>query len=120
MEVPDAPTDGESEEGGFEFGDLRSVTRIKKLIDTMTKAHDKSVIEAFEHLVIRLPAKDYGTIEFDMSDSRREALVAAGQKATKTYFNRLEAAGPGGIIFGLDSAGPEDTADRIAMRILSE
>jgi predicted acylesterase/phospholipase RssA len=120
MEVPDAPTDGESEEGGFEFGDLRSVTRIKKLIDTMTKAHDKSVIEAFEHLVIRLPAKDYGTIEFDMSDSRREALVAAGQKATKTYFNRLEAAGPGGISFGLDSAGPEDTADRIAMRILSE
>ena len=120
MEVPNAPSEGESEEGGFEFGDLRSVTRIKNLIDTMTKAHDKSVIEAFENLVIRLPAKGYGTIEFDMSDARRKALVAAGQKSTKTYFNRLEAAGQGGISFGLDSAGPEDTADRIAMRILSE
>jgi predicted acylesterase/phospholipase RssA len=120
MKVPGAPAKEESEDGGFAFGDLRSVTRIKNLIDTMTKAHDKSVIEAFEHLVIRLPAKDYGTIEFDMSEARREALVTAGQKATKTYFDRLEAAGPGVVSFGLDSAGPEDTADRIAMRILSE
>jgi NTE family protein len=120
IEVPGAPKEGETKEGGFEFGDLRSVKRIKNLIDTMTKAHDKSVIEAFEHLVIRLPAKDYGTIEFGMSDARREALVNAGQQATKTYFNRLEAAGPGGLSFGLDSVEPEDTADKIAMRILSE
>lgn len=119
MEVPGVPSESADEGGGFEFGDLRSVKRIKNLIDTMTKAHDKSVIETFEHLVIRLPAKSYGTIEFDMSDARREALVNAGQQATKTYFNRLEAAGPGGISFGLDSAEPEDTADKIAMRILS-
>ena len=120
IEVPGAPKKKESQVGGFEFGNLRSVTRIKNLIDTMTKAHDKSVIEAFEHLVVRLPAKDYGTIEFDMDDARREALVNAGQQATKTYFNRLEAAGPGGVSFGLDSLEPEDTADKIALRTLSE
>ena len=42
----------------------------------MTGAHDKMVIEEFEHLVVRLPAAGYGTTEFDMSDERRKALLA--------------------------------------------
>jgi predicted acylesterase/phospholipase RssA len=60
-------------------GELKTVQRFKRLIDTMTGAHDKMVIEEFEHLVVRLPAAGYGTTEFDMSDERRNALVAAGE-----------------------------------------
>ena len=61
--------------------------RIGGLVNTMLEAHDKSVITTFENLVVRLPAKGYGTTEFDMSDERRELLVAAGRKAMKDYFD---------------------------------
>jgi hypothetical protein len=43
------------------------------------------VIEAFEQFVCRLPAKGYGTTEFDMSDARRNALMAGGQAAMARY-----------------------------------
>ena len=54
----------------------------------MTQAHDKMVVEEFEDLVVRLPAKGYGTTEFDMTDERRQALVAAGQNAMAAYLDR--------------------------------
>jgi hypothetical protein len=44
------------------------------------------VIEAFENLVARMPAKGYGTTEFDMTDERRNTLVKAGRKAMYNYF----------------------------------
>ena len=50
--------------------------RILRLVDTATTAHDKMVVDAFSHLVVRLPAKSYGTTEFDMGDERSAALVA--------------------------------------------
>jgi hypothetical protein len=78
------------------------------------------VIEAFEQYVVRLPAKDYGTTEFDMSDERREALVAAGRKKTREYFDRQS-----GEVTSLadDLSGQTDLIahiDRIAARILSQ
>jgi hypothetical protein len=88
----------------------------------MTQAHDKSVIEASQRFVVRLPAKTYGTIEFGMSDQRREALIAAGRQATARYFDRLEALEGMGPSFGLDFTERERlsrTADQIASSILS-
>ena len=75
-------------------GELKTVQRFKRLIETMTGAHDKMVIEEFEHLVVRLPAAGYGTTEFDMSDERRKALVAAGERAVSAYFDHPPAARP--------------------------
>ena len=86
----------------------------------MTQAHDKSVIDTFENLVIRLPAEGYGTIEFGMSDERRDALVSAGREATAAYFDRLESGA--GVSFGMDFAAMEGVAkeaDNIAERILA-
>ncbi len=108
-----------TEEKTFDFGKLRSVQRIQNLINTLTQAHDKMVIDAFEHLVIRLPAKGFGTIEFGMTDERREALIAAGQSATVSHFKRLEGPKPERMSFGIKSIETElSPADKIATRLL--
>ncbi len=55
-------------------------------MNTVLGARDKSVIEAFENLVVRMPAQGYGTTEFDMTDERRDTLVKAGRRAMYNYF----------------------------------
>jgi hypothetical protein len=95
-----------------------AVTRVKNLLNTVTQAHDKSVIEAFERFVVRLPARTYGTIEFGMSVERREALIRAGQATTAGFFNRLDAAAAAGPSFAVDAAELEPAADRIAEKML--
>jgi predicted acylesterase/phospholipase RssA len=100
-------------------GELKTVQRFKRLIDTMTGAHDKMVIEEFEHLVVRLPAAGYGTTEFDMSDERRDALVAAGERAVGAYFDHPPAPQP--IPRGMEDVASEKVkkaADRMAAKIL--
>ncbi|HWR93141.1 MAG TPA: patatin-like phospholipase family protein [Desulfobacterales bacterium] len=114
-------------------GELRTVQRIMRLVNTMTGAHDKMVIEEYEHLVVRLPAGGYGTTEFDMSDPRRESLVAAGRRAMKAYLDARPAprgAAPRGVkakgakaaprgAKGAKGVKPAPTAaDRIARRLL--
>jgi len=87
----------------------------------MTGAHDKMVIEEFNHLVARLPAAGYGTTEFDMSDERREALVKAGRDAMAAYFDKKparRAAARGARAVGAKRVKP--TADRIAARLLGQ
>jgi predicted acylesterase/phospholipase RssA len=119
LEVPGAPVP-EPVEKDFDLSQLRTINRIKNLLNTMTQAHDKIVMDAFERFVIHLPAKGYGTIEFGMSDERREALVTAGRKATAAYFERLEL--DAGVSFGMDFAAMDEmasAADDIANRILS-
>jgi predicted acylesterase/phospholipase RssA len=95
--------------------ELVTVQRLKHLLDTMTQAHDKMVMEEFADLVVRLPAKGYGTTEFDMTDERRQALVAAGRKAMADYFDRPRT-------FARDLTAGETAAkqkaDRIAASIL--
>lgn len=68
-------------------GEMKTVQRLRRLIDTVTDAHDKMVIEEYERFVVRLPAAGYGTTEFDMSDERRQALVRAGAEAMALYFD---------------------------------
>jgi len=100
-------------------GELRTVQRLSRLANTVTTAHDKMVIEEFEHLVVRLPAQGYGTTEFDMSDARRTALVEAGRSAMAAYF---DATSPErGLARGLQADGKNRAgraADRIAVRLL--
>jgi predicted acylesterase/phospholipase RssA len=110
-----------SEEKIFDFGKLRSVQRIQNLINTLTQAHDKMVIDEFEHLVVRLPAKGFGTIEFGMTDERRNALIAAGRAATVGHFKKAEELKPERMSFGmksLDMPEPVSPADKIATRLL--
>lgn len=97
-------------------GELRTVQRLQRLVDTATGAHDKMVIDEYEHLVVRLPAQGYGTTEFDMSDERRNALVEAGRAAMAQH---LEA--PDGLLLPTKGPGARQgsVADRIATRILA-
>ena len=67
---------------------LRTVRRIKRLVDTITQAHDLQSIEAHMEEICFLPAKGYGTTEFDMSDARLKALVSAGRDAMKRYLDQ--------------------------------
>lgn len=120
MEVPGADSAAKSPTE-FGVGNLQTVQRISNLVNTTTSARDKYVIDEFEHLVVRLPARGYGTTEFDMTDERRELLVSAGRQAMKDYFAppvHLESE----ISFGMgESGGPADalqTADKVAFKIL--
>lgn len=118
LPVPGAPAKAAAAQAeALSLGRLRTVQRLQRLINTMTQAHDKMVIEAFEDLVVRLPAGGYGTIEFDMSDPRREALVAAGRAATRDYFAR-----PAAMVLGAEAeagAARASHADRVAARLLA-
>ena len=98
-------------------GELKTVQRFQRLIDTATGAHDKMVIEEYSHLVARLPAQGYGTTEFDMSDERRDALVKAGRDAMALYFDT-----PTGLVLPSKATLPggrvPTAADRIATSVL--
>lgn len=118
LEVAGAPVKPETSGSGFNLGQLQLIQRFNRLINTTTGAHDKMVIEAFERLVVRLPAKGYGTVEFDMSDDRRNALVAVGRQKMKEYLDWRDQAS-----FAIeDETSYEinlaDHADQVASRIL--
>ncbi|MCC7539980.1 MAG: patatin-like phospholipase family protein [Deltaproteobacteria bacterium] len=96
LRVEDAPQPGcEAEPDAGLLDDLlRSspAQRVRRLLDTMMHAHDRMVIERCmaNQEICRLPAGGYRTSEFDMSEPRLEALVQAGRRATKAYFDRRE------------------------------
>jgi len=97
-------------------GDLRTIQRLQRLADTATTAHDKMIIAEYAHLVVHLPAKGYGTTEFDMTDERRTALVDAGRVAMGLYFDT-----PPGLLLptkAAPGARVASTADQIATRLL--
>ncbi len=102
---------------GTELVELPPAARIRDLIDTATQGHDKMVIDAFEQFVCRLPARGYGTTEFDMSDDRRRALVDAGRRAADVYFSHMETEGmKGPDVFAMERALRR--ADQAAVKIL--
>ena len=65
---------------------LRTIQRIKRLVDTMTGSFDQRIIETHGREVCRLPAKGYGTTEFDMGEQRIMALIEAGRVAMSKFF----------------------------------
>ncbi len=64
---------------------LNTVQRVQRLVNTMTQAHDAASIELFKDHIVRLPAGGVGMVEFNMSDEKRNALVAAGRQAVQQY-----------------------------------
>jgi predicted acylesterase/phospholipase RssA len=103
--------------------DVLLVKRLLNLVDTVTQAHDKMVIDANENLVVRLPAAGYGTTEFDMSDQKRNILVDAGKRAMREFFSAqsqtaetIPEASFG--IRGIPSTTTPKSTDRIATNLL--
>lgn len=120
MAVPDAPPAEESPNILPRASRIATVRRFQDLLNTTMMAHDKMVMNAYEYLVVRLPAKDYGSIEFDMSDERREAILTAGENAMATFLDRPM---PGMIPLPADQANllrqqMQAEADQVATRIL--
>lgn len=97
---------------------LRTVQRILRLVNTVTTAHDKMVIDEFRHLVVKLPAGGYGTTEFDLSDADRNALVEVGRQTMQKYFDAPPKPMPQPVGRGQASKKGERIADEIATHIL--
>jgi len=81
-----------NEPRGPDLGQRRTADRLKRLVATVIKARDKLVIDAFEHLVVRLPAKGIGATDFDLSDAQRAVLTAAGHASMRAHLARRAAA----------------------------
>jgi predicted acylesterase/phospholipase RssA len=84
IEVPNCPPRPPSARP-VDVGALGLVRRLNSLLNTATKAADNTAIAAFPNHVVRLPARGYGTMQFDMTDGEREALVEAGRVAMRTF-----------------------------------
>lgn len=67
------------------LADLRTVERVSRLISTMMKAADGEVIARWERHVCRIPAKGYGTLEFDLSGKRLDDLIEGGRSAMRRH-----------------------------------
>jgi predicted acylesterase/phospholipase RssA len=107
----------------FDLSQLQTVQRLSRLVDTALSARDKMVIDGYSDLVVHMPAKSYGTTEFDMTDQRRDALVTAGRLAMKEYFDEhahpmamAESIAPG--LEAEIAAQTQNTIERIATKIL--
>ena len=90
LAVPGIPDTAPPTWEGIDIGTLKLARRIGGLVDTLMSGHDKTLIDAFEDKVVRLPVKGIGTTEFNMSDERRELLIEAGQAVMKFYLDKLE------------------------------
>jgi predicted acylesterase/phospholipase RssA len=117
MTVPGAEADAQKEKSGIDVGELKTVKRLSGLVSTVMGARDKAVISAFEDRIVRLPAKGYGTVEFDMSDQRRGLLVEAGRQRMQGYFKNLEEPLPARPSV-TSTLPPKIMADRMAKRVL--
>jgi predicted acylesterase/phospholipase RssA len=102
------------------ISDLATVQRLSRLLDTTLSARDKMVIDSYSNMVVRMPAKGFGTTEFGMSAQRRDSLVEAGSQAMKNYFSAIEHSTQPNISFGMDTeeAVRDAVIDRIATKIL--
>lgn len=119
QEVKDAPPPVEEQSDGLtDFGDTRTMARFGALLNTIIASHDKMILESSTGLVIRLPAKGYGTVEFDMSPQRRQALIDAGREATRIYFDLRPMAAP--AIDERSRVQAQRIADSLASRMLDQ
>lgn len=116
--LPVPGTESPSAQGtGSGLTELQTVRRITGLLDTAISAHDKMVEEAYEKIIVHLPAKGYRTTEFNMSDQRRDLLVAAGQQAMANYLSRAES---GELdLDEAEAARLTKASDRIAIKLLN-
>ena len=62
--------------------------RIHGLAETVLSAHDKAILTAHQDMICRLPAKGIGTMEFNMTPERLEAVKLAGEAAMESFLSR--------------------------------
>jgi NTE family protein len=84
LAVPDAPPPPPLAQL---LGKLRTVQRIMRIVETVTVSRDKLTFEYDARAVCYLPALSYAATEFNMTDARREALVAAGRAAMRQHLS---------------------------------
>jgi predicted acylesterase/phospholipase RssA len=70
---------------------LRTVQRLSRLLETMTGASDNDMIRRYAPEICRLPAKGYGTLEFDMQGERLDMFIAAARDAMTKHLAQLPA-----------------------------
>jgi NTE family protein len=90
MPVPGAEDTQKQDSGGpgiLERSDLLAsmMLRIYGMAETALSAHDKSVIDAYQHMVCRLPAAGYGILEFDLTPERMAPILKAGEQAMEEH-----------------------------------
>ena len=119
LPVPNAP-ESSAPAQTINLSDLASVKRISRLIDTTLSARDKMVIDSYSQMVVHMPAKGYGTTEFDMSAEKKAALVEAGRQALIAYFSSIENPKQPDVSFGIgDEESPgQGQIDKLASKIL--
>jgi len=61
--------------------------RIYGLTNTILSAHDRAMLSAYDDKICHLPAKGIGTMEFDMSPERRDAVRMAGEAAMEAFLS---------------------------------
>ena len=117
--VPDAPPSTQAP-SNLALDELVPLQRISRLVDTALSARDKMVIESYANLVVHLPAKDYGTTEFDMTEARQAALVEAGRQSMTAYFKTIEHKTGSDVSFGIEDAivDDKDIINRVALKII--
>jgi NTE family protein len=59
--------------------------RIHGLTTTVLSAHDKAMASAYKSMICHLPARGIGTLEFDMTPQRMEAVRLAGEAAMEAF-----------------------------------
>lgn len=69
---------------------LKTMQRLQRIIDTITTAHDNEMIHRFEQFIVHVPAKGYGTLEFDLKEKRLEDFIAAARTAAKAYLSKSD------------------------------
>lgn len=77
LPVPGAPKQAPPELKG----QIRTVQRVSRLVDTMSGAQDNAQIRLHEREICRVPALGYGTTEFDMDEARLKMLIEGGRQA---------------------------------------
>jgi NTE family protein len=90
MPVPGAEDTQKQDSGApgiLERSDLLAsmMMRIYGMAETALSAHDKSVIDAYQHMVCRLPAAGYGILEFDLTPERMAPILKAGDQAMEEH-----------------------------------
>ena len=117
--VPNAP-ESVVQTQTLNLANLVTIQRLSRLVDTTLSARDKMVIDSYSNLVVRMPARDYGTTEFDMSAQRKTALIEAGKQAMQAYYLAQEHPAAHDVSFGLDDEQTESQIiiNRIASKIL--
>ena len=76
LAVPDCPPKAAPTGLAASVGGMSVFRRLSLLANTATCAHDNMAKAVFAANIVRLPAKGYGTTQFDMTDAERRALIA--------------------------------------------